>query len=331
MAHRRVEAKREPLGAKGCLRKASSTPNLGMKSILPITMLRSSLASALVLFLSASALSAQMFTFKLDEEVMVANLADAKVKPRSLGKGYDPAISPDGTKVAYTQTDEQGDRRIAIFDVTTGKSSLVKGIPGKNEFMPVWSTDGTRLLFSHFKESDWALASVNAGGGGFQIVIDQGVRQTSGYSPLPNATDWLCHDLEQFFLATVPGTGAAVIKDLPKPSLIEGLSMPSRIAVSPDGKTALFDQMMGGEGGPDADEPPSAVFLIEIATGKLTRLTPKGLFADSPTWLPGGREFLFGSFNSKTEKPTIHRMAAEPGAKPVQVIANGSNPSAASK
>lgn len=298
---------------------------------LNLAMHRTFLASTLVLFLSASALSAQMFTFQLEEDVAVANLAEAKPKPRVLGKGYDPAMSPDGTKVAYTQTDEQGDRRIAIFDVTTGKSNLVKGIPGKNEFMPVWSADGTKILFNHFKESDWSLASVNTSGGGFQIVIDQGVRQVAGCSPLPNAIDWLCHDLERFFLVTVPDSGAGTIKDLPKPTVIEGLSMPSRIAVSADGKTALFDQMMDGEGGPDAEGPPSAIFLMEIATGKLTRLTPKGTSCDFPTWLPGGKEFLFGKFDPKTKKSTICRMAAEAGASSVVVIKNGRNPSAALK
>ena len=277
-----------------------------------------------------SAASAQTVAFQSDTHIAVANLAEDKPKVRKLVEEADPSLSPDGTKIAYTKSDDAGNRRIAIYDLSTGKSSLVKGIKGQNEFGAIWSHDGKTLLFNHFIETDWSLASVNASGGGFQIVIDKGVRQVAGFANIPGTSDWLCHDLESFYLAKIDGSGAAKLTDLPKSKAIEGLSMPTHLSVSPDGKNALLEQLVDAEAKPEDEGPPSAVFQIEIATGKITRVTPKGLYADGPSWLPSGKEFLFGSFDSKTQTESIYRMAIEPGSKPVLVLKKARNPSVAS-
>jgi len=288
-------------------------------------------SSLLALFFSlASIAPAQTVVFQAETQIATADLSEAKPKVRKLREGYDASISPDGTKVAYTQSDEDGNRRIAIYDLATGKSSLVKGIEGKNEFGAIWSSDGKKLLFSHFDESDWSLASVNASGGDFQIVIDKATRQVAGFANIPGTSDWLCHDLAGFFIAKIGESGPAKISDLPKDKPVEGLSMPAHLSISPDGKTALFDKTVDEEAKPEDEGPPSAVFQIEIATGKITRVTPKGIYADFPTWLPGGKEFLFGSFNAKTQTETIHRMSIEPGSNPVLVLNKARNPSVSS-
>lgn len=275
--------------------------------------------------------SAQTVAFQCDTFVAVANLSEAKPKIRKLVDGADPCISPDGKMIAYTKSDDEGNRRIAIYDLTTGKTSLVKGIEGQNEFGAIWSKDGQTLFFHHFIESDWSLASVNSSGGGFKIIIDKGVRQVAGFANIPGTSKWLCHDLEGFYLVTVDDAGSVKLVDLPKDKTVEGLSMPARISVSPSGESALFDKTVEDEMKPDDDGPPSAVFQLELATGRITRVTPKGLYADGSCWLPGGKEFLFGSYDSKTQTETIHRMATEPGSKPVLVLKKARHPSVPEK
>lgn len=275
--------------------------------------------------------SAQNVALQAGEQIAVASLSDGSPKLRRLINGADPCISPDGTKVAYTQSDEEGNRRIAVCDPATGKSELVEGIEGKNEFGPVWSSDGATLVFNHFDESDWSLAAVNASGGGFRTVIAKGVRQAAAFANIPGTSKWLCHDLEGFYVAEIGETGAAKIEPLPGAKPVEGLSMPGCISVSPDGKRALFERLVEEETGPDDDGPPSAVFLLEIASGEIKRVTPKGLYADHPSWLPGGREFLFGSYDSKTQQESVHRMSIEPGAQPSLVFKRTRSPSAAAE
>jgi TolB protein len=274
---------------------------------------------------------AQNVALQAGEQIAVASLSDGSPKLRRLINGADPCISPDGTKVAYTQSDDEGNRRIAICDPATGKSDLVEGIEGNNEFGPVWSSDGATLVFNHFDESDWSLAAVNASGGNFRIVIGKGVRQAAAFANIPGTSKWLCHDLDGFYLAEIGETGAAKIEALPGAKPVEGLSMPGSISVSPDGKHALFERLVEAETGPDDEGPPSAVFLLDIASGEITRVTPKGLHADHPGWLPGGREFLFGSYDSKTQQESVSRMSIEPGSQPSLVFKQARNPSVAAK
>lgn len=275
--------------------------------------------------------SAQVVAVQAGEQIAVADLAQDAPKLRPLVEGFDPCVSPDGKLVAYTQSDAEGNRRIAVCDVATGRSNLVAGIEGENEYDPVWSSDGRQILFNHFDESDWSLASVDASGGGFRIVIDKDTRRSGACANFPGTSKWLCHDLDGFYFAEIGATGAAKLEDLPGAGRIEGLSLPGSISLSPDGKNALFARSVEEETGPDDEGPPSAVFMLEIASGKVTRITPKGLHADGPSWLPGGREFLFGSYDPKTAEESVHRMSIEPGARPSLLFKQARNPSVAAR
>ena len=82
-----------------------------------------SILTALTLLGQGSSL-AQMLAFQNDEYIAITDLSTAKPKVRKLVKGSDPAISPDGKKIALVESDDAGDRRIAIVDVASGKAEL---------------------------------------------------------------------------------------------------------------------------------------------------------------------------------------------------------------
>ena len=82
-----------------------------------------------------------------------------------------PAISPDGKRVAYEQTDRDG-RHVDIWtrDLATDAVTRMTFGPGLNE-QPVWSPDGKRIGFGSNQARSWALSERNADGSGGQQEI----------------------------------------------------------------------------------------------------------------------------------------------------------------
>lgn len=275
-----------------------------------------------LVLLSADLAAAQSFSCQINEDVAAADLSAATISPRKITAGSDASISPDGKAIAFTRYDADGNRFIAVADAATGKWNLVKGIPGKNSYLPIWSPDGGTIYFNYFLNDDWAVARIDSGGGNFQVLKNL-PRQPGSYGWFPNGKALLCQNMESFFILEFSGTDRADLREIPKAANCTGLSTPSRIEVSPDGKSALFDMLVVEETGwPD---PPSAVFLLDIASGKITRLSPKGFSSSSPSWLPDGKEFLFSGL-TKAGRSTIFRTPVDAGSPPVAVLKNASNP-----
>ena len=76
---------------------------------------------------------------------------------------------------------------------------------------------------------------------------------------------------------------------------------------------------------PDWEGPPPSLWTWEIASGKTTRLTPKGVLAWHGCWLDSKR-IAFVSQSAKEKEPTIYEMTlAEKNRKPI--LKNANNPS----
>lgn len=70
---------------------------------------------------------------------------------RKLFSGHDHDVSKDGSKIAFTlykPINNDTGRFIAIYDVNTKQTSVLKGIPSTNSYGPLWSPCDTKLLFN---------------------------------------------------------------------------------------------------------------------------------------------------------------------------------------
>src|SRR5262245_41353338 len=94
----------------------------------------------------------------------------------NLGFGFDPAVSPDGTRVAFVVLSEPLGYSlefadIAVVDLRDGTS--ISLTPGDRAAAPAWSRDGGRIAFQCTGQSGRRnLCSINADGTGFTRLTD---------------------------------------------------------------------------------------------------------------------------------------------------------------
>jgi len=82
-----------------------------------------------------------------------------------------PAVSPDGTRVAVTQFDRQnGNSNIWVMDVSRGTSTKVTFNAGRNDF-PEWSPDAKSIAFSSNRGGHMDLYVKNADGSGEERLL----------------------------------------------------------------------------------------------------------------------------------------------------------------
>lgn len=279
----------------------------------------------LVLSSTLSCLWAQPYACSLDTKIGCGDLG-ASMAPKALADGYDPAISPDGKRIAFTQYDEAGNRRIAIMDIATRKSQLVEGIPGDNNYGPVWSPDGKDIYFNHFLDSDWTVARVNSEGGGFQIVYPGSV----AFAVFPDGKSLLCNDMSKFFVLALDQGKAGTRTDLPVDAKYESTSIPCRIDISPDGKSALFEMSVESDiQASKTDYPPVSIWREDLSDGSLTRVTPPGINAIYPSWLPDGSGLLFAQDGPGKNMTSMYRKSLSLEAKPELVAKKATQPTVA--
>ena len=122
----------------------------------------------ILLLLALAAAPASVFcgdrhiAFERDQAVWIANLDGTGEK--KIADGIFPAISPDGTRVAFNTTEKTSDttyaRHIAVIDVATGKINIFKDVPSDNSYYPSWTADGKQILFTTRPHEVWDLAVV---------------------------------------------------------------------------------------------------------------------------------------------------------------------------
>ena len=85
----------------------------------------------------------------------------------------DPAISPDGTKIAVTIDEENND--VYVWDISREALSRFT-FSDANDSTPVWSADGTRLAFASDRDGWGLYAKAAAGTGAIELLAATGER-----------------------------------------------------------------------------------------------------------------------------------------------------------
>jgi eukaryotic-like serine/threonine-protein kinase len=78
---------------------------------------------------------------------------------------YSATISPDGSNIAFDQSAPPSDSDVWVYDVARGTESRLTSGPIFNSY-PIWSPDGTALLYWAFRDGIGQIIKRARGGGG---------------------------------------------------------------------------------------------------------------------------------------------------------------------
>jgi TolB protein len=277
-----------------------------MKEIIP-------LAFALAIFSATAYAGDRHIAFERNGAACIANLDGTAEK--KIADGIFPAISPDGTRVAFNTVEKNGTtyvRHIAVVEIKTGKVTVFKDVPSDNSYYPTWSADGKRILFTLRQNKVWDLGLVNADGTGFRVLKKGDPKAVTRYSPIwaRDGQSVFCEDMTNIYRLGLDGSVIAqwTIKKITPNGDMSG---DGRIDVSPDGKQLLLSIDMGEESGrKDWDGPLPALWSFDLGSQKATRFTPKKLFGWDGVWIDNDN-ILFLSRAAGEKDDSIYRMSVD--------------------
>jgi len=267
--------------------------------------------------------------FERNDAIYIANLDGTGEK--KIADGIFPAISPDGTRVAFNTVEKTSAtsyvRRMAVVDVSTGKVNVFKDVPSDNSYYPSWTADGKQILFTTRAHEVWDLVMVNSDGTNFHMLEPGVQNEVTRYSPIwaRDGQSVFCEDMTNIYQIGLDGAVRAqwkINKIVPNGDM----SGDGRIDVSPDGKRLLLSIDMGEESGrKDWDGPLPALWAVDVESQKATRLTLKKLFGWDGVWLDNNN-ILFLSRAAGEKEDSIYRMSTD-GKNLKRLIKNGRFPS----
>lgn len=229
-----------------------------------------------------------------------------------LYKGYDNLLAPDGSKVVFTQSNQDGTRNIAVFDVTSGTTKVLTSITGKQSFDASFSPDGKTLVFCNFSGKKWNIALVNLDDTGFKILSDG--YKTDLFCPTfaPDGNSILCQDMQNFIEIDLKGN---ILKTIPMKDVIGDRKIYFSSANKPyfvNNKSAILFDADTEEFFETSREPISNIFVYDIQSKSLKNLSDKNISTYDPFPLSDGKHILFSAYTKADLSPSPDLQDREP-------------------
>ena len=194
---------------------------------------------------------------------------------RDPAEEFDPAWSPDGTKIAFSRSDGQ---RYQVFVMNADGSDPVQITHGDNSASDAaWSPDGRRIAFTRCSAGSCDIYVMNADGSGEE-------RLTHGERPGEQDPTWspdggriAFTDIEGIVVMSADGQDWTWVTDGPADD--------SNPDWSPDGRQIAFDSSRGLW---DGD-----IYLVSPDGSPMTNLTDSPPLDSNPSWSPDGSRIAF--------------------------------------
>ena len=196
-----------------------------------------------------------------------------------------PRFSPDGKRLAFSVGDGRNHQDIWVRDLERDTASRVTRLPGQNQ-RPVWTPDGTNLIFWSSNPAAPGIYSIRADGSGVAQRLTDGKIQQLPQSISPDGKRLAMVQTStaggvEIWMATVEGEAGHPRLGRPEPFLQTPFSTISP-AFSPDGRWLAYYSH---------DPEKEGVWVVPFpGAGGAWLISGRG---DEPVWSPNGRELFF--------------------------------------
>lgn len=207
------------------------------------------------------------------------------------------AFSPEGRYYAVVENTGNLTLKLVIRDTEAGRTAEVK-CQGRGGFRsPVFSPDGTRVVYSHPEKGSQQLFSVNVDGQDRRTLTEsRGIDNWPSFSPDGQTLVFASSRDGNFeiYAKQLKGTTAVRLTDSPTQDI--------RPVISPDGKQIAFTSTRTGN---------HEIFVMNLDGSNVRQVTKHPERDDYPSWHPDGHQLLFvsergGRFDLYTcDLPTI--------------------------
>jgi Tol biopolymer transport system component/DNA-binding winged helix-turn-helix (wHTH) protein len=219
-----------------------------------------------------------------------AQLAKIEVVPLVGLRGFQatPAFSPDGTLVAFRQSD--GAQNTGIYAAVVGGEKSVQLTNDPGDCCPTWSPDGRQIAFSRYTEKILSILTIPALGGTEHRLYRGASSMGAGLSWSPDG-QWLAFSESSesdptrawISVMSLADSSTRVITAPPPGSLDRAP------AYSPDGRKLAF--IRSTTAGVSND-----IYVMPASGGRAKRLTfDHRPIMGPPTWTRDSREIVFSS------------------------------------